>query len=419
MAGPPLRDGVVAIRGDRIAAVEPARGDWADGARLLSDARQLAQWPTDRDEPLALDLGDAILLPGLINCHTHLDLSGVEHPLGAPGTGMADWIRLVLAWRRQSPTAPRESIAAGLNEAARFGTTTLVDIAQPDAPLDTAAKAPLGVIPMLELIGPTPARAAVAVSGMPAFLATADGRGVRAGLAPHAPYSFHWQGLIEVTLTAKEQRLPVSFHLAESADEMRLFADRGGPLRGFLKEVGGYDGDTIPSGSRPLDYLGVLARAAQALVIHGNYLCEDDWRWLAEHRENMAVVYCPRTHGWFQHPSYPLAAMLAAGVRVVLGTDSRASAPDLDPRAEIRRAAELHPAVAPGEILAMATSAAAAALGRHNEIGALEVGKRADMVAYAAGAACRDPMAGVVYGKGRMLACWRTGRLVTGAQASD
>ena len=97
----------------------------------------------------------------------------------------------------------------------------------------------------------------------------------------------------------------------------------------------------------------------------------------------MAVVYCPRTHGYFAHSRYPLAEMLSAGVHVALGTDSRASTPDLQLLEEMRYAAQKHPEVAPQVIVELATLAGAAALGQQQRVGSLVAGKQADLVAIA------------------------------------
>src|SRR5205823_10181172 len=114
---------------------------------------------------------------------------------------------------------------------------------------------------------------------------------------------------------------------------------------------------------RPLDYLQTLATAHRALVIHGNYLAADEIQLLAAHRDCMSVVYCPRTHAYFGHEHYPLSQMLAAGVRVAVGTDSRASNPDLRLLAELRYIARHHPAIPRDVILRQGTLAGAEALG--------------------------------------------------------
>jgi cytosine/adenosine deaminase-related metal-dependent hydrolase len=156
---------------------------------------------------------------------------------------------------------------------------------------------------------------------------------------------------------------------------MELLRSESGPLRDLLEERGAWEPGGLGIGRRAMDYLRMLTGADRALVIHGNYLDEEEIAYLGRRGERMSVVYCPRTHAWFRHASYPLAKMLAEGVLVALGTDSRASAPDLDLPAEMRAAARAHPSVSPEAIVRMATWNGAKALGIDDELGTLEPGK--------------------------------------------
>jgi cytosine/adenosine deaminase-related metal-dependent hydrolase len=198
-------------------------------------------------------------------------------------------------------------------------------------------------------------------------------------------------------------------HLAESKEELQLLAASEGPFRELLEERSMWDGDAIRRGSRPLGYLQSLSAAPRALVIHGNYLAADEIEYLARCRDRMSVVYCPRTHAYFQHDAYPLQCMRKSKVRVVLGTDSRASNPDLDLLADVRFAAALHPEVAPAEWIRMATLDAAAALALDDRAGSLTVAKRADVIALSCDANERDAYAAVVSGAAPLRRVWLNG----------
>jgi cytosine/adenosine deaminase-related metal-dependent hydrolase len=173
-------------------------------------------------------------------------------------------------------------------------------------------------------------------------------------------------------------QIPLAMHIAESPEEMRLLATGDGPLRDLLQEFAAWDPAAIPPGARPIDYLRLLADADRALVIHGTYLDGEEIAYLAARSDRMAVVYCPRTHAYFPHAPYPLAKLLAAGVTVGLGTDSRASNPDLNLFEEIRFAAAHH-SLPPEKILAAATLGGAKALGHDHQVGTLTPGKSADL----------------------------------------
>ena len=149
-------------------------------------------------------------------------------------------------------------------------------------------------------------------------------------------------------------------------------------------------------GLRPRDYLQWLSTAHRALVIHGNYLATDEIEFLSGHRERMSVVYCPRTHAYFGHDAYPLEAMLAAGVRVAVGTDSRASNPDLRLFEELREIARRHSAVSPEAVLQMGTLAGAEALGIAHEYGSITPGKRARLAVVTLPSNAGEPLAAIL-----------------------
>ncbi|HJT34382.1 MAG TPA: amidohydrolase family protein, partial [Pirellulales bacterium] len=202
----------------------------------------------------------------------------------------------------------------------------------------------------------------------------------RAGLSPHAPYTVHPGLFNRLVALAAESSAPLAFHLAESSEEIELLATGQGLFHDVLAELGFWDPTAIPRGTRPLDYLRRLAASGvRALVIHGNYLADDEIDLLAAHADRMTVIYCPRTHAYFGHPRHPLPKLLAAGARVAVGTDSRASNPDLNLWEELRFVARTFAELPPETVLRLGTIDAAHALGLGDECGSLEVGKRADL----------------------------------------
>lgn len=330
-----------------------------------------------------VDLGNAAILPGLINAHAHLDLSDVPAPLGQRGIGLVEWIGRVVDFRRCRPAGSRDPVELGLEECTFQGTTGLGEIAQPDWPTAAPAHAALDCTVFQELIGPTAERMAPCMELARRHLAAGGGKAWCAGLAPHAPYSVHPELLRGVVRLAAAAQAPVAFHLAESREEIEFLQTGGGPLRQLLEALGAWQPGAIRPGTRPLEYLRVLSESPRALVIHGNYLDDEEMAFLAEHAWRMAAIYCPRTHAWFDHPRWPLEKMLSLGVAVALGTDSRASSPDLSLLAELRTLAARHPAVEPRVVLQLGTSRAAAALGYGHEAGTLEAGKFANLTVVA------------------------------------
>jgi cytosine/adenosine deaminase-related metal-dependent hydrolase len=339
------------------------------------------------------DLGDVALLPGFVNAHTHLEFSLLERPVGRPGMPFPDWIARVVQQRKEQNKAlfvetdgfhrfRRRAAQAGLAESRAAGVAAIGDIATPGWPRECFPAAGIHSTVFLELIGLEASKLDSLLEMARSFvLDLQDAAGdVRPGISPHAPYTASPQLVERVCRLSAAERFPVAMHLAESREELELLANHSGPMVEMLKGMEAWHPETIPAGSKPLDYLQQLAAAHRALVIHGNYLNGDEIQFLATHRDRMSVVYCPRTHAFFGHEAYPLAEMLAAGVRVGVGTDSRASNPDLRILQELKQVAKMHPHVPREAILNLGTLAAAEALGIDRDFGSITVGKRASFV---------------------------------------
>jgi len=397
---PPLAGGVLTIAGGRIAAI----GENLSGAP-------------------ARDLGDVALLPAPVNAHAHLEFSDLASPLGQAAMPLPDWIRLVIEDRRQrlgsgSPPASdaaadnvRAAFAAGLAELSAAGTAAVGQIHRLEHPLELLRDAPLAGVAFLELIGLTPDATINSMGRLAHLVDAADSLwgDWSLGISPHAPYTVSPQLLEAACRFSAQRKLPIAMHLAESRQELELLATGGGPFRRLLEERGLWHAEPFVEARRPLDYLKLLDKAHRAAIIHGNYLGDDEIEFLAARRERMSVVYCPRTHAFFEHERYPLARLLAAGVSVALGTDSRASNPDLNVWGDLRWAAAAHPDVAPLDLLMMATHGAARAIGHDDVSARLAVGQRADLIAVeVAPEGDSDLHAAVVY-SGRIVAHYRAG----------
>jgi aminodeoxyfutalosine deaminase len=384
---PPIEGGYVSVAGSRIAAV----GSAAPAARTIED------------------LGDVALLPGLVNAHTHLEFSDLKRPLGTPGMDLPAWIRLVIADRKRGDRDPSAAIAAGLRESIAAGVTTVGEITTSPAAFYSVVEATAGTQLLHEAIGFSAGRVDSVCADLARRLdASPDG----AGLSPHAPYTVHPQLLARIVELAKSRSATVAMHLAESLEELQLLATGDGPFRDLLLERSMWDATVIPLGSRPLDYLQALAEAPRAMIVHGNYLAADEIEIIARRRDSMSVIYCPRTHAYFQHAPYPLQAMLAAGLRLALGTDSRASNPDLSLVGEIRHVATVHESVSPTDILRMATINGAEALGVGDSVGTLSPGKFADMIALPCDGELSDPHDALVSSAAKPGRIWMRGQEV-------
>ncbi|MFM7072432.1 MAG: amidohydrolase family protein [Planctomycetota bacterium] len=416
---PPRRNVRLTVAGCRLAGVEPHDGGRVD-----------------------VDYGDCVVAPGFVNAHTHLEfggLTGPTPPLETP-VPFAEWLRELIAARRAAAgertaesliSERRAGVIAALDELVRSGVTTVGEIARPDWPDQTIGGQPetlvflelLGLararvepllslatahldraaVPLISYSHIAPSQSDLSQSGVSECVVSESGGANRhslsidgaiwpnlwrAGLSPHAPYTVHPELLVGACRLSSERQVPLAMHLAESFEELELLRSHSGGLVETLREFDAWDPTALPRGSTPGDYLRQLATAWRAVVVHGNFLDAADWTFLGEARERMSVAYCPRTHARFVSTPYPLTEMLAAGVRVVLGTDSRATNPDLDFLTELRWVALRYPDLDRIRLLRMATADAAYALGLDDR-GWLSAGKRADFVVLRAATGCR------------------------------
>ena len=359
---PPIRDGTVAEIGGRIAYVGPR-----------------ADAPAGEDR----DLGPAILLPGLVNSHTHLELTAFRGVI--PALPFRDWIAALQAAKTAVMTRERylDSARLGIAEGLRAGITTYADTCDSGVVLEAMRDAGVRGIMYQEVFGPSPDPAAVSESAraLQAKLAALEPLATdlqHLGVSPHAPYTVS-DPLF--ALVARSGR-PIAIHIAESAEETALVRDAAGPFADALRKRGIAVAPRAPSPISLLEKLGVLR--AKPLLIHCIRVDDGDIRTIAAH--DCAVAHCPHSNHVLGHGVAPLAELLAAGVRTGLGSDSMASNARLDILEESRLAAELqharaHP-LSPTRALELATLGGARALGLADRIGSLEVGKDADLAAF-------------------------------------
>jgi cytosine/adenosine deaminase-related metal-dependent hydrolase len=370
----------------------PVRAGWVgvEGGRIVARGAQDVSPP-----PVAgHDLGDVALLPGLVNAHTHLELSYLRGEV-EPAPGFVEWIRSVMALRRQQPDpgAPviMEAIERGIAEAVACGTVLVGDISNTRVTFAALARSALAGVMFHELIR-------FAVDDPEALVARTcrqlqdlgPSDRVRTSLAAHAPYSVapHLFRAIRAALD-REPPAPYSVHLAESAEEVRFIHSADGPWRTLLEELGVWVPSWAAPGVSPVRYLdesGFLG--PRALAVHGVQMSRDDLRRLAA--LGTTLVTCPRSNRHTGAGVPPLRDFYESGVAVAVGTDSLASVPDLSVFAELATMRALAPSVPAAKFLDSATRVGARALGFEAEYGTLDPGKRARFLAVAVPAGVDD-----------------------------
>jgi cytosine/adenosine deaminase-related metal-dependent hydrolase len=333
-----------------------------------------------------LDLGDVILMPGLINAHCHLDYTGMAAGI-PPQRSFPDWIKAILAHKAAwSYTDFAESWVRGAAMLLRNGVTTVVDIeAVPELLPEVWAATPLRVVSAVEMTGIRSGKspAFIVREALAAFPNPPDERKLPA-LSPHSLYATRPELLALADAAARERGWLLSIHVAESREEFDMFVHRRGRLHDWLSGQRDLSDCAGVSPVASLDRLGVLS--PRLLAVHANCLGDGDVERLA--RSGTHVVHCPRSHDYFQHPPFPLEDLRQAGVNICLGTDSLASvrgtrrrSMELNLFKEMQTMSDCFPNLPPEPIVRMATLNGARALGRAGELGELTPGARADLIA--------------------------------------
>ena len=402
---------------DPDSAPETVRADWLfTGTELIQAAtmRMCAGKIVDvtvTDQRPDVDLPGCAILPWLVNAHTHLEFSDLPAPLG-PSSDFIRWIESVIRYRQQRGDEPSQLTATlqrGIKESMDAGVGFIGEIATSDSWMSTGTREleSLQGIRFLELIGNGPERVRAALSRAASFLSGNNGN-LRRGLSPHAPYSTSVDLVEGAVRLAHAAAAPVAMHLAETKAEIEWMAAGTGPFADFLRARGlAQPGHRA---MRAMDYLDLLSQAPRSLIVHGNYLDQAERSRLAELSDRMSLVFCPRTHAYFAHPPYPLQELLEAGVRVALGTDSRASNPDLNLWSELCWVSRENPDVGTVELLRMSTVAGLEALGWQGQVGHLAVGQPANFFVIAMPPSS-DLRQSLFAGKVRQR--WRMGRSAT------
>jgi len=388
---PPVEDGAVLIAGNRIVQVSP----WKDFSSAHGDV---------------VDLGETILMPGLINAHCHLDYTDMAG-LMPPQKSFTDWIRLMLATKAGwNYSEYAESWIHGTHMLAQTGTTTVVDFeAVPELLPDVWSSTPLRVISLLEMTGVKSRRDPRAIlQDTVDHILTLPGGRCRPGLAPHAPYSTV-PGLLRLSAEmARKRHWPLSIHISESAQEFEMFLRGQGIMFDWMQRN---DRPMDDCGERSpvqhLDRYGVLSE--NCLAVHVNYLADGDSKLLA--RRKTSVAHCPRSHAYFGHENFPYDTLMRAKVNVCLGTDSLATVyktprqkVELNMFDELQAFATKHPRVSPENILRMATANGARALNMEGQLGEISENALADLIAIPFDGNLKDATESAVHHKGNVLA---------------
>jgi cytosine/adenosine deaminase-related metal-dependent hydrolase len=385
MEGPPILSGAVVVEGDRIVAVGPRD-------EILRE---------HHEEPR--ELGQAVLIPGLVNAHCHLDYTEFagEVPLQRTFT---EWLGAIVARKElKTPQDFARGVEKGLKRSLETGTTTVANVESCFEVLDLLD---LDAIPQrvwwfLELIDVGQNVSAQELLDR-AMTQIAKHRKTHHGfgLSPHAPYSASDALYRRAAQLARNYGWPLMTHVAETTEEDQMFRQGQGPMYDFFQRLGRNMSDCRHG--NPFEVLGQRGIFGEnCIAVHVNVFTPQDLQWLA--KTKTSLVHCPKSNEFFRRGVPPLVGWQQAGLNICLGTDSMASNDDLDMFAEMRLLAEYYPELPAEELLAMATKNPAKALGAADEIGSIAVGKSADLIAVEMPTRDEEPTAAAILGGGSVI----------------
>jgi cytosine/adenosine deaminase-related metal-dependent hydrolase len=367
VTAPAIPRGTVAVERDRIAFV---------GSRERA--------PAGED----VELGAAVLMPGLVNAHTHLELTAMRGFL--EDLEFHAWIRRLVTARREVLTHEMllDSARFGIDEGLAAGITTYADTCDSGVAFDAMLERGVRGIMYQEVFGPAPAVCEESIAELREKVETLRARQtplVRVGVSPHAPYTVSDRLFAATARYAIQRRLPIAIHIAESESEQLLVVEARGPFADALVKRG----IRVEERARtPIQLLrGLRVLDAQPLLIHCVRANATDLH--AIRASGSAVVHCPASNAKLGHGVAPLTAFLDAGITVGLGSDSVAANNRMDILEEawlacLQQRTVVHrpDAVPAARALRLATIDGARALGLDAEVGSLEPGKSADLTAF-------------------------------------
>jgi cytosine/adenosine deaminase-related metal-dependent hydrolase len=363
IVSPPLAHGCVTVADDRVLSIAPSTA---------------APPPPAGDDILDIQLGRVAIMPGLVNAHTHIELSWMWGKVPPRGS-FVEWVSELMALRATSTIDGTQAMTDAVIQMEECGTAAVGDISNTLASIEPIAHSRMQAVVFRELIGfgnPDPdgltAHARAELDRRPPFPR------IRLALAPHAPYSVSPGLFRAIARDVATHGTITSVHLGENREELQFLQEGTGPFRDLLERVRAWNPAWTPPATGPVDYLASLGLlSSRALVVHGVQFTDLELAMIA--KAKATLVTCPRSNVWVGVGDPPVSRFFASGARIAIGTDSLASASDLNVFSELAALHHLAPEVPASTLLASATRVGAEALG-FPDLGAIAPGASARLI---------------------------------------
>ncbi|OGP13436.1 MAG: hypothetical protein A3I75_08015 [Deltaproteobacteria bacterium RIFCSPLOWO2_02_FULL_50_16] len=333
------------------------------------------------------DYPQAVIMPGLVNAHAHLDRSTA--PSIQPDTSYISWLAEWIRVREDiSAVMRRESILNGLYESLHHGTTCIGDMGNHTGALEPLLQSKMRLKIFPEFVGSTRENAPSQFESTLKILddiSNKNSNRLSAGVAPYSSYMLSKEMLSILARHAAYHQIPLKIHMAESFTEMEFFYEAKGEITETLFPSMGWEDAEIPLyRNTPLQYIHKIGLMKNAPILVGClHLSNQDLELIK--KTSSKIVHCPRNNEFFHLGTPPLKKWLEAGIPIGLGTEGRDVSSSLSLWDEMRSVVKTHAhngrSPTPQEILSIATWGGARTLGLDREIGSLARGKKADLIA--------------------------------------
>jgi len=359
VAAPPIDNGAIALNHGAILSVGPAN-------------QIMHAYSGHRVHRIE----NAVLLPGLINLHTHLELPNLLHRIRTKT--FPEWIlNVIQAKKGLNNQAYLRSTMENINMLIHTGTTTVGEICTHGVSPSLLKQSGLRTMLYHEIIEMDPSVVRLHFSS----LLSRPSSVIQSGLSPHTPYTVSEAALRAINQFSRKKDIRLAMHIAESKDENKLLQRKKSGLE-RLYRFANWDLAWAPMGSSSIEYLNRIGfLSPDLLAVHAVQVTDKDIELIS--KSNVSVAHCPRSNKELSVGRMPLKKFLAAGINVGLGTDSLASVPTLSMWDEMRYAYRIHrrDGISAEDIFRIATIGGAKALGLGTKIGSLVAGKKADIIA--------------------------------------
>lgn len=370
----PIEDGAVAIKEDKIHAI----GKTAEILQKFPESQQIS-------------FGEAVIMPGFVNCHSHLEITVMRGFLDDVDGDFFSWlIRLTKARAKKlSDDDIKTAALLGGIEGVKAGVTCFGDIGRTGkAGFESLKQNGLrGILFQETEFSPDDKTASEDFNQLKEKflkLQETESKIVKAGISPHAPYTVSGRLFEKITDFALAEDIKISIHASESEQEQNLMLQGEGFFSDLYKKESINWETPKMSSIEYFSKIGVLR--AKPLFAHCVKVSEEDLNLIAE--SDAAIAHCPKSNAKFGHGVAPLAKFFEKNIRTGFGSDSVASNNTCDILEEARFAAllartrsEENKFIDAENIIKTATIGGASTLGLENEIGTLETGKQADIIA--------------------------------------